>query len=287
MTPASTLAEKRTPILRCHVLDTGYTVALESFLMRGGALRTVRCHSIVALLEHPEHGWTLFDTGYAPRIFAATRRLPFYIYRLVTPLHVRAELAVAAQLYRLGLQRNDIRRVILSHFHADHVAGLRDFPHAHMIALRSAYEDVKARRGVNALRRAFVPSLLPYDFARRATLLGDFDGPPLPGLGPTNDLFGDGSLLLVELPGHARGQMGALANTNNERMLLAADGCWLLRQVRLRRPPGRVTNVIVDDPRAVRATIEGLHVFMQACPDVRVVPSHCPDAFAREMAALP
>ena len=190
MTATPTSTEKGIPELRCHVLDTGYTVALESFLMRGGALGKVRCHSIVALLEHPAHGWTLFDTGYAPRIFAATRRLPFYIYRLVTPLHVRAELAVAAQLSRFGLQRSDIKRVIISHFHADHVAGLRDFPQAGIIALRSAYDDVRRRRGVNALRRAFVPSLLPRDFARRATLLPAFDGPPLPGLGPTYDLFG-------------------------------------------------------------------------------------------------
>jgi len=287
MTAAPTSTEKRTPFLRCHVLDTGYTVALESFLMRGGALREVRCHSIAGLLEHPEHGWTLFDTGYAPRIFAATRRLPFYIYRLVTPLHVRADLAVAAQLSRSGLQRSDIKRVIISHFHADHVAGLRDFPQAGIIALHSAYDDVRGRRGVNALRRAFVPSLLPRNFARRATLLPAFDGPPLPGLGATYDLFGDGSILLVELPGHARGQIGALANTDGGQVLFAADGCWMLQQVRLRRPPGRITNVIVDDPRAVRATIEGLHKFMQACPDVRVVPSHCPEAFAREVTSLP
>ena len=116
MTAAPTSTEKGIPELRCHVLDTGYTVALESFLMRGGALREVRCHSIVALLDHPAHGWTLFDTGYAPRIFAATRRLPFYIYRLVTPLHVRAELAAVAQLPRLGLQRSDIKRVVILSF---------------------------------------------------------------------------------------------------------------------------------------------------------------------------
>ncbi|MEO8287531.1 MAG: MBL fold metallo-hydrolase [Chloroflexota bacterium] len=271
------------PTLRCHILDTGYTVALEKALMRGGELRKIKCHSIVALLCHPEHGWLLFDAGYASRLLRATRRLPFSIYGLVTPLHLQPELAVAAQLHHFGLKPVGIKTVILSHFHADHVAGLRDFPRARFVALSSAYDDVKQRRGVNALRRAFVPSLMPPDFVQRATLLHAFDGPPLPGLGPTHDLFGDGSIVLVELPGHAHGQIGALVNTEGGRVLLAADGCWMLKQVRLRRPPSRITNVIADDPTAVRATIDGLHTFMEACPDVRVVPSHCPEAFAREV----
>ncbi|HET6314711.1 MAG TPA: MBL fold metallo-hydrolase [Chloroflexia bacterium] len=272
------------PRLRYHVLDTGYCLASEHHIMRGGARRKVKCHSIVGLLRHSQRGWFLWDAGYAPRMLAATRRLPYRLYRLATPLHIEAGLAVAAQLPRFGLSTSDIGTVVLSHFHADHVAGLRDFPDARFIATEAAYDDVRSRRGVSALRRAFIPSLLPPDFGRRATLISSFDGPDLPGLGPTHDLFGDGSALLVRLPGHARGQVGMLASTEGGPVLFAADGCWLTRQVRERRPPHPVTNLIVDDPHAVRSTIEGLHAFMQARPEVAVVPSHCPEAFAREVA---
>jgi hypothetical protein len=66
-------------------------------------------------------------------------------------------------------------------------------------------------------------------------------------------------------------------------VLFAADGCWLTRSIRERRPPARITHIFVDDPPAVRTTIEGLHAFAEACPDVRIVPSHCPEAFAREV----
>jgi glyoxylase-like metal-dependent hydrolase (beta-lactamase superfamily II) len=272
------------PALRYHVLDTGYCLASEHHIMRGGARRKVRCHSIVGLLRHPVRGWFLWDAGYAPRLLAATRLLPYRLYRLATPLHIEADQAVAAQLPRFGLSTSDIGTVVLSHFHADHVAGLRDFPGARLIATKAAYDDVRSRRGVSALRRAFIPSLLPPDFERRATLISSFDGPVLPGLGPTHDLFGDGSALLVRLPGHARGQIGMLASTEGGPVLFAADGCWLTRQVRERRPPHPITNLIVDDPQAVRSTLEGLHAFMQARPDVAVVPSHCPEAFAREVA---
>lgn len=271
------------PTLICHVLDTGYCLAWEHHLMRGGRRRKIACHAIVALLGHPRYGWTLWDTGYAPRMFQATRTLPFMLYRLATPLRLRPELAVVAQLDRWALRPSDIRRVIVSHFHADHVAGLRDFPTAEIIATRSAYEHAMAYEGLSALRRGLIPALLPDDMRERVNLLPSFEGTPLPGLGATHDLFGDGSALLVALPGHARGQIGLLADTERGRLLFAADGCWLSRAAREQRPPHAITSLFVDDPHAARKTLRALHVYMAACPDVRFVPSHCPEAFRREV----
>lgn len=273
------------PVLQCRIMDTGYCLARESHILQGGARRLVACHSLVALLRHPEHGWLLWDTGYAPRMLDVTRRLPFSLYRAATPLHIRPELAVVAQLARLGLRASDVRRVLISHFHADHIAGLRDFPDAEYIASRQAYSDVAARQSFAALRRAFIPALLPEHFEKHATLLAPFQGEALPALGATHDLFNDGSLLLLELPGHARGQIGLLAHTARGRVLFAADGCWMRRSVRENRPPSRLTHFFVDDPELVRATIQRLHAFASAQPDVLIVPSHCPEAFADEVKA--
>ncbi|HJT56888.1 MAG TPA: MBL fold metallo-hydrolase [Ktedonobacteraceae bacterium] len=271
--------------LRCHILDTGYCIAWEHHVMQGGQRRKIACHSLAALLYHPQQGWLLWDTGYAPRLLDATRHLPFLLYRYATPLRLQPELSVIAQLKRWHLHPGDIQRIIISHFHADHIAGLRDFPNAELIASQAAYEDVTWRRGLHALRRAFIPALLPDDFEKQVRLLAPFNGLSLPALGPTHDLFGDGSLLLVALPGHARGQMGMLAQTDRGQILFAADGCWLRRSIRERRPPARVTHLFVDDSHAVRTTINHLHDFAQACPDVVIVPSHCPEAFAEEVEA--
>ena len=271
------------PAVRYYMLDTGYCDAHEHHLLRGGARRSLACHSLAALLSHPRHGWLLWDTGYAPRMLDVTSRWPFTLYRRATPLHLRSDLAVVAQLQRFGLAAADIRTIIISHFHADHIAGLPDFPAARFIATQAAYDSVQHRTGVNALRRAFIPALLPADFAARALLLPQFHGSALPGLGPTYDLLGDGTLRLVMLPGHARGQIGLLARTTKGAVLFAADGCWHSRAIRERRPPHPLTYLFVDDPRSVQQTITALHTFATACPDVRIVPSHCPEAFAREV----
>lgn len=274
---------QQTPVLQCQILDTGYCLARENHILQGGTRRKIACHSLVALLRHPAHGWLLWDTGYAPRMLEATRNLPFALYRAATPLHLKPELAVVAQLARLGLQASAIRRVLISHYHADHIAGLRDFPAATYISSQLAYDDVAARRGLSALSRAFIPALLPEQFEQRVTLLPPFQGEPLSELGATHDLFGDGSLLLIELPGHARGQIGMLVHTARGRVLFAADGCWMRRSIRENRPPSRLTSFFVDNPAQVRATIQRLHIFALAQPDVIIIPSHCPEAFADEV----
>jgi len=267
----------------CHILDTGYCLAQESMTMRGGRRREVECHALVALIQHPQHGWGLWDTGYAPRIEHETARWPFRLYRYATPLRLRPELAVVAQLPRWGLSPADLRWVILSHLHADHLAGLLDFPTARIFLTDAAYTDFVGRQGWRALARGYILNLLPADLADRATLIREFSDPPLPILGPTYDIFGDGSLQLVLLPGHARGQVGLLAHTAERRILFAADGAWLAQAIRERRLPSRLTYLIVDDRRQLRRTLDRLHDFTRRYPDITLIPTHCPDAYAREV----
>jgi glyoxylase-like metal-dependent hydrolase (beta-lactamase superfamily II) len=269
---------------RVEVLTTGYCTAQRGHVLRGGGATQIQCQALVVLLQHPQHGWWLFDTGYAPRLLDATARLPFRLYRWATPLHLRPELAVAAQLPRFGIAPADIGTVVLSHFHADHLAGVRDMPAARFVARQTAYADVAERRGLAALRRAFVPSLLPTDFAQRATLLPAFTGPSLGELGPTHDLFGDGSALLVELPGHAVGQLGLFVTSPRGPLLFVADAAWLSESIRTNTPPPGLVRLIVADYAALCATIGKLHRFAQAHPDVAIIPCHCPEAFARWVA---
>lgn len=273
------------PKLQCHILDTGYCLAWEHHMIQGGRRRQIACHSLVALLCHPTHGWILWDTGYAPRMLDATQHLPFSLYRRATPLYLNADLSVTNQLNHWKIQAGDIRYVIISHFHADHIAGLRDFPAAELICTEAAYADVATRQGLRALRRAFIPELLPPDFAERARLLAPFTDSTLPELGATHDLFGDQSLLLVALPGHARGQMGLLAHTERGHILFAADGCWMRQSIYECRPPSRLTYLFIDNARAVRSTIARLHNFAQSHSDVVIIPSHCPEAYAQEIEA--
>src|SRR5258706_6800080 len=146
----------------CHILDTGHCLAHESLVMRGGERQKIACRSLVALIQHPQHGWGLWDTGYAPRMEHETARWPFRLYRYATPLCLHPELAVAAQLPRWGLAPADIGWVILSHLHADHIAGLHDFPTARIILNRAAYDSIAQRQRWRAHAAAISAQLLTH-----------------------------------------------------------------------------------------------------------------------------
>ncbi len=261
------------------MLDTGYCRHLESVLIQGGRPRVVDCHALVGLIRHPKHGWMLWDTGYHPRMFDVTRVMPFRLYRWATPLRIDPRLAAVEQLPRFGLTPDEIGTVILSHFHADHLCGVRDFPKARFLVHPEAWNDVRPLTGMAALRRGFIPDLLPPDFADRLDLLPDFKDEALHPFGATHDLFGDGSMRLVELPGHARGQIGLLAQTKTGPVFLVADAAWMLEGIRTGRPPHRLTERIVDDPAQVQETLTKLHAFQRASPETALIPTHCPEAY--------
>ena len=121
-------------------------------------------------------------------------------------------------------------------------------------------QRVRGLRGWRALRAAFIPGSAADELRDTAAPGSLHDGTPedrrtpaggerpgarrIVGDGPawsvfqrTLDLFGDGSLLALPLPGHAAGQIGLLVRTGPERSLLAADGCWLSESYRRRCMP--------------------------------------------------
>jgi glyoxylase-like metal-dependent hydrolase (beta-lactamase superfamily II) len=241
-----------------------------------------RYHALFAVIDHPQHGVSLFDTGYAPRFFDATRHWPYRAYRAVTPVVTHEKLAAVEVLKSHGVEPGDVRRIILSHFHADHVGGLKDFPHADVIAGSRCWDAVRRRTGIAALRRAFLPALLPPGLADRLCLLDRFHDP---GFGPFDrghDLFADGSVRLVELPGHAAGQLGMLVQRGpDDRVLLAADAVWTSRTVRENLPPTWPVRFLADSLHDSLATQQRLHELHRQFPDIEIIPTHCPEVAAR------
>src|SRR5262249_49189781 len=156
--------------------------------------------------------------------------------------------SILSQLPGLGLPTQDIRWMVLSHLHGDHTGGMRDFPGARIYVTRAAYDYATGLKGLQAVRKGYLPALFPDDFADRTALLSCLDGPALGALGPTLDLFGDGSAQLVNLPGHARGQIGMLVQGEKGAMLFVADSILHSASLRDGRPPGRLTLTIADEP---------------------------------------
>lgn len=273
--------------VRLRLLFTGHTQGWEHHVLQGARRERVPFHSMVAVVEHPRFGVTLLDAGYSRHFHEHTRRFPFNLYAKVTPVTCGPGDEVKGQLARLGVPKVD--RIVLSHFHGDHIAGVRDFDDADVIVHGDAWRDARSRTGINAVRKGFVPGLLPDGFGDRVFCLDRFSDP---GFGPfarAHDLFGDRSVLLVELPGHAAGQIGMLvqlgpagadAGPHGARKLLCADAVWYRQAIREERLPGAITRPLWSSSSDYRASLHTLHAFSQQFPDIELLPTHCPEVFA-------
>jgi len=255
--------------------------------IRGGRFGPIDFPALAALIVHPTEGPILYDTGYADHFAEATREFPGKIYRWLTPVRLPEAEQLAAQLLTFGVAPAEISRVLISHLHADHVAGLRDLPQARFTALEkdvAAHIGPNATQGLAALRRGVLPVLLPKDFEPRLDLADACT--PL-DLGPAwapfthgYDLIGDNSLIGITLPGHSPAQLGVLLRTtDDQQVLLAADSCWSARAWREQRLPSFLARPLFADWTDYRNTLAGLKTIATHNPDLTIVPSHCTETF--------
>lgn len=269
--------------VRLTGLTTGWCLAVDRLVTRTGRLRIVRLPSVAALVEHPSRGTLLIDTGYAPRILQASRRLPYRAYRWATPMRVPPERSAVRLLAGRGIAASNVGTMVLTHLHADHVAGLLDFPNARILVPDAAWPD-RSLRAISAVRRAILPDLLPPTLDARIERFALSDAPcpfELQTLGPTHDLLGDDSLIAVGLPGHALGQVGVLLTDESRGLaLLVADALWDRRALDPGGEPSRLTHAVAHDAPAQFATIERLRAWHREHPDVAILPTHDARAWA-------
>jgi glyoxylase-like metal-dependent hydrolase (beta-lactamase superfamily II) len=269
-----------------HLLRVGACRHLECMAARGGRWAPVVFPALCALIHHPAHGWILYDTGYASHFEQATQPWPERLYRLALPVQLPQEEVLATQLARFGLSPQDIATVIVSHYHGDHIAGLRDFPNARFIALQRDTDHIAMlqNRRWRATLSGHLPALLPTDYFPRVRAADACPARSLPnwltGFSTGFDLLGDGSLLGIPLAGHSQGQLGLFMPAANGRpTFLIADACWslpALREGRLPAPPAMLLQARRGD---YIATFRALNGIAHREPAVALLPSHCSAAW--------
>jgi glyoxylase-like metal-dependent hydrolase (beta-lactamase superfamily II) len=266
------------------LFSAGYCSHPECITIKGGRWCSQKYPALCALIKHPEYGNILFDTGYSPRFFEETKKWPLWLYKKITPVKIPNEETLIYQLQQKDINPEDIAYIVLSHFHADHIAGIRDFPNAKIICSRLGFNAVKRTKGIAALKKGFIAGLLPDDFESRLTFLEDKKAIPLDNfMRPFVegvDIFGDGSLIAVSLPGHAVGQFGLLfTDSSQKQVFLVADSCWSSKAYRDYKLPSTITYLIHDKKSAYQNTLSKLHRLYNQNKKIRIVPSHCQEVW--------
>ncbi|HUG71864.1 MAG TPA: MBL fold metallo-hydrolase [Steroidobacteraceae bacterium] len=265
--------------LTWRLIEAGHCIHPEASTRTGASMARCEFPALVALLRHPARGWILFDTGYGEAFMQATRRMPEALYRCVTPVRLSAQQSAVAQLHRLGIKAGDIGTVVLSHLHGDHVGGLADFGDSKVWCSHEAWQDMHGRSRLAALARGLLPDLVPLRLQDRLTYIESAPLVRLPAeLAPFaagHDLFGDGSLLAVALPGHAAGHFGVCFRNSRQWVFLVADAAWSAQAITDNVPPPGWATALLGDTRLYRATLADLHRLAACRSGVLLVPAHC------------
>ncbi len=272
-------------MVKLTLFQAGYCTAPEHLLQRRGRRVEVKLPALFALIEHPKFGYILFDTGYSRRFYEETSRGWNWLYGKITPVTIDERNEAQAQLARQGIGVNEIEHVLISHFHADHVGALRDFPKAKFHYLAEGWDTLRNKKGFAAVRQAFLPGLLPADFETRGVAYPSIHETPLPpNLAPFThglDLFGDETIWLISLPGHAVGQMGVAVQAEDGFYFLVADACWQSIAYQEYRLPSRLAYLLFPYPRLYDMTLKQIHGVWQRQSGVHIIPSHCESAAQR------
>lgn len=270
--------------LAFDLLKVGHCMHPECVAMRGGRMKSIQFPALAGLIHHPSLGYVLYDTGYSKHFMEATRTFPECLYRMITPPSLPAEEELLFQLEQRNIRPDQITAIIISHFHADHVAGLKDFPKARFIATKGEYEEMRGKGRLTRLRGAFLSELLPDDFIGRVSYAEDQEtvDPGLAGFETGFDLCGDGRLVGIPLPGHARSQLGLVfVDALGRRIFLIGDACWKLEALEKRKLPSRVTKLLFADNKRYAETFFKIADLHEADPSLTIIPSHCTTAWGR------
>lgn len=258
--------------IKCKILKAGYCFQNELHTIIKGKNKRTKFYAMAVLLEHPDFGYMLFDTGYSEEFYNATKNFPYSIYAKITPVNIDNKSCVKAQLEGMGISPDEIKYVIISHFHADHISGLKDFKKAKFLCLENAYKSLKNKTGFSALREGFLPDFLPENFDNRFEFISNKKVcKKYKPFEEIYDIFNDGSILGVDLSGHAKGQLGIIVGDT----FFVSDACWYSKSYRENILPPLWVRLLIGDNKKYIESLEKIHLFYKNNPDFKIIPSHC------------
>lgn len=260
-------------ISNMQIFIAGSCKNLECLAFKGGAMKKVDfpalCVYFKVLIEDKEYN-ILFDSGYSKHFFNATKKMPEKLYALATP--VRLEFSLKEQLSQKGIKKIDF--IFISHFHADHIGGIKDFENAYFIASKNAYETfMKQGKFVN-LKQGILPNLLPKNFQNRLVSIENLEKAYL------NDEFKEvykwlDCFFIVPLFGHALGQYGLFFEYKNQQIFLIADAVWDYKSIEFNALPSKLTHFILNNTKEFYHSLKLLQEMKKTNSKVFFIPSHC------------
>ena len=192
---------------KLYRLDCGHSLANDESVWTPGENvgRDIEFSSTCWLIKHGSE-WLLWDTGVPesslndPKGWSTLPKL--IVYHL--------DKSITAQLAEIALKPGDIGRVAISHTHGDHIGNMALFPNATIVMQRAEYDWIHSPDGPNDNVNQLMA--LARQLLGKPKKLQLIDG--------DTDVFGDGSVTLLAMPGHTPGHQSLLVHLKNSGFIM-------------------------------------------------------------------
>jgi N-acyl homoserine lactone hydrolase len=215
------------------------------------------------LIRHPA-GDLIWDVG----VPEAIADMPDGLKPEGFPVHITVKKKLSAQLAELGLTPAEVEFVSFSHMHFDHTGNANLFAASNWIVdadERAAMFSEKARAGKDFAAYSALEN------ARTTPIEGD----------ASHDVFGDGSVVIHQAPGHTPGHTVLLVKPAASAPVLLTGDMWHLEESREKR---LVPSFNVDRAQTI-ASMDRVEALAKET-GARIVRQHVPSDFAT-MPAFP
>lgn len=219
------------------------------------------------VIDHPE-GVIVVDTGQGMHLVESARSFHPY-HRWEVAFRIEREEEIGPQLRALGLAPRDVKRVVLTHLHADHDGGVAHFPQCEVLVSPG---ELRSARGWLGRARGYLPHRWPSWFSPVPLNLGaDAFGPFV----ASTRLTRAGDVVAVGTPGHTADHISVAVLDGDITYLLAGDTSYNERLMLA----GKIDGVSLDDEVAA-STLRAIRSFAR---DHRMVylPTHDPESAMR------
>ncbi len=246
---------------RSGLLNVEHPSAKDAGLSDGDEKIQVYFHA----LRHPTKGLFIVDTGMELALRDAPEKSAFSgIVR--SAMHFE-KLQVRVATSEWLAKETKLAGIFLTHLHLDHISGMRDVPNSTPIYV--GLHETDGVRFLHLFVRGSTDAALEgkealSQWQYRPDASGTFDG--------VVDIFGDGSVWAIWVPGHTPGSTAYLVRTKTGPVLLAGDACHTRWGWEHQVEPGWFTANATEGAKS----FQRLQAFVAAHPQVQVRVGHQP-----------
>lgn len=210
----------------------------------------------------------LVDTGFSTAACHEPSRILGMIDAKVFGLQQGEATSIAEQLAGVGIDSSRVKTVIATHLHRDHIQGVCDFPNAELLTSEAELAAFKTSR-----LGGFAEDDLGVHRASGRLKTFAFTHEKQWAFDRSYDLFGDGSVRLLDAHGHTRGSVAVAMRRHDAWYMHIGDAAYRQWEYREARTTllGKLTR---RDSDGLRETQGRLLASEQTSDAPRIIPSH-------------